>query len=111
MGCLADLSNPNVFKGEGRGLPIRKTSLKFELPKNYEITDLKDIKGFDYVYVLMVNNKDGDTTERLFVILDTKTMSAIYETKILMINTITFPKKDEMKIIFQVILNQVMTLL
>lgn len=100
MGCLADLANPYAFKGEGRGLPIRKTSLKFELPQNYEITDLKDIKGFDYVYVLMVNNKDGDTTERLFVILDTNTMSAKYETNILMINTITFPKKDEMKIQF-----------
>ena len=104
MGCLSDLTNPYGFKGEGKGLPIRKTLLNFESPTKYSIASVSDIKGFDYVYVLMVNNKDGDPRERLFVILDTKTMTANYETTISMINTITFPKKDVMKIHYPTVL-------
>ena len=106
MGCLdsfADFISPygTSIKGPGDNLPRRKVLCPFYPQKGYKILNIpfstNKIKNSNYVYFI---GEKENTEDRILVILDTKTLKSKYETPITMLQEITYPIKDEMKISF-----------
>ena len=106
MGCLGSFGafqSPyeTSYSGPGSTLPKRKVLCSFNAQKGYKFLNapfsMNKIKNCDYVYFIGVND---NTDDRILVILDTKTLKSKYETPITMLQEITYPKKDEMKISF-----------
>ena len=106
MGCLdsfADFISPygTSIKGPGNNLPRRKVLCPFYPQKGYKILNIpfstNKIKNSNYVYFI---GEKENTEDRILVILDTKTLKSKYETPITMLQEITYPIKDEMKISF-----------
>ena len=56
------------------------------------------IPNFDYAYLISQN--EDENTDRLFMIIDTKTLRPKYETPMLFLHEITYPAEDEISISF-----------
>ena len=56
------------------------------------------IQNFYYAYLIYQN--EDNNMDRLFMIMDTKTLKPKYETPILFLQEITYPTKDEISISF-----------
>ena len=106
MGCLGnfvDIMSPfgTSTKAKGYDLPKRKVLCSFNAHRGYKILNIpfstNKIENSQYVYFI---GEKGNTDDRILVILDTKTLKPKYETPITMLQEITYPIKDEMKISF-----------
>ena len=106
MGCLGnfvDIMSPfgTSTKAKGYDLPNRKVLCSFNAHRGYKILNIpfstNKIENSQYVYFI---GEKGNTDDRILVILDTKTLKPKYETPITMLQEITYPVKDEMKISF-----------
>lgn len=101
MGCLSDFSGNNTFYDRskvGQDLSRRKILGTFKLPNNYYFVTMDKIPNFDYAYLISQN--EDENTDRLFMIIDTKTLRPKYETPMLFIHEITYPAEDEISISF-----------